>query len=73
MLKPPPPKVNKKKRDLIVRITNKGGFGMHFSQITDIYLNWAAEFGRLPQEVATWVSRLLDLGEFSIHVLYPRF
>ncbi|KAI0347968.1 hypothetical protein BDW22DRAFT_1319252 [Trametopsis cervina] len=47
MFKPAPMKFTKKKQDLIVRLTNKGGF---------------AEFGRLPQEVATWVSRLLDLG-----------
>ncbi|KAI0684760.1 SNF2 family N-terminal domain-containing protein [Cytidiella melzeri] len=46
MLKPTSTKFGKRKQDLMVRITNSGGF----------------EFGRLPQEVATWVSRLLDLG-----------
>ncbi|KAH9910501.1 SNF2 family N-terminal domain-containing protein, partial [Epithele typhae] len=34
-----------KKQDTVVRITNSRGF----------------EFGRLPQDVASWVSRLLDL------------
>ncbi|KAI0095220.1 SNF2 family N-terminal domain-containing protein [Irpex rosettiformis] len=45
MFKPPPTKFVKKKQEAIVRITNRGGF----------------EFGRLPLDVATWVSRLLDL------------
>ncbi|KAI0756307.1 SNF2 family N-terminal domain-containing protein [Daedaleopsis nitida] len=47
MLKPAPSKpTSKKKQDTVVRITNSRGF----------------EFGRLPQDVASWVSRLLDLG-----------
>ncbi|KZT73229.1 hypothetical protein DAEQUDRAFT_721807 [Daedalea quercina L-15889] len=45
MLKPQPAKQTKKKKDLVVRLTNSRGF----------------EFGRLPQDVASWVSRLLDL------------
>ncbi|OSD03366.1 hypothetical protein PYCCODRAFT_1366011 [Trametes coccinea BRFM310] len=45
MLRPPPPKPSKKKQDSVVRLTNLRGF----------------EFGRLPQDVASWVSRLLDL------------
>ncbi|KAI0360987.1 hypothetical protein OH77DRAFT_1492142 [Trametes cingulata] len=46
MLKPTaPPKPSKKKQDSVVRLTNSRGF----------------EFGRLPQDVASWVSRLLDL------------
>ncbi|KAH9949377.1 SNF2 family N-terminal domain-containing protein [Amylocystis lapponica] len=45
MLKAQPQKPAKKKQDLVVRLTNQGGF----------------EFGRLPQDVASWVSRLLDL------------
>ncbi|CDO73050.1 hypothetical protein BN946_scf185007.g104 [Trametes cinnabarina] len=45
MLKPAPPKSSKKKQDSVVRLTNSRGF----------------EFGRLPQDVASWVSRLLDL------------
>ncbi|KAI0363760.1 hypothetical protein BV20DRAFT_957615 [Pilatotrama ljubarskyi] len=46
MLKPAaPPKPSKKKQDSVVRLTNSRGF----------------EFGRLPQDVASWVSKLLDL------------
>ncbi|KAI0640000.1 SNF2 family N-terminal domain-containing protein [Trametes polyzona] len=45
MLKPAPPNPAKKKQDSVVILTNTRGF----------------EFGRLPQEVASWVSRLLDL------------
>ncbi|KAI0316497.1 SNF2 family N-terminal domain-containing protein [Amylostereum chailletii] len=36
----------KKKTHTVVRLTSKGGF----------------EFGRLPQDAATWVARLLELG-----------
>ncbi|RDX51210.1 hypothetical protein OH76DRAFT_1347561 [Lentinus brumalis] len=50
MLKPAPAKPTKKKQDSVVRITNSRGF----------------EFGRLPQEVASWVSRLLDMGMCSL-------
>ncbi|KAI1793150.1 SNF2 family N-terminal domain-containing protein [Ganoderma leucocontextum] len=47
MFKPAPAKpAVKKKQDSVVRITNTRSF----------------EFGRLPQEMASWVSRLLDLG-----------
>ncbi|KAH7922804.1 hypothetical protein BV22DRAFT_1016617 [Leucogyrophana mollusca] len=46
MLKPQPPKLAKRKTDTVVRLTNKRGF----------------EFGRLPQDVASWVSKLLDMG-----------
>ncbi|KAI0068064.1 hypothetical protein BV25DRAFT_1793364 [Artomyces pyxidatus] len=46
MLKAQPKKDTKKKAHTVVRLTSKGGF----------------EFGRLPQDVATWVSRLLELG-----------
>ncbi|KAI0334349.1 hypothetical protein GY45DRAFT_1318351 [Cubamyces sp. BRFM 1775] len=46
MFKPAPPKPSRKKQDSVVRLTNSRGF----------------EFGRLPQDVASWVSRLLDLG-----------
>lgn len=28
-----------------------------------------AEFGRLPLEVATWVSQLIDLGEIELTML----
>ncbi|KAI0732417.1 SNF2 family N-terminal domain-containing protein [Fomitopsis betulina] len=45
MMKPAPAKTSKKKKDLVVRLTNLRGF----------------EFGRLPQDVASWVSKLLDL------------
>ncbi|EJF67216.1 hypothetical protein DICSQDRAFT_45634 [Dichomitus squalens LYAD-421 SS1] len=54
MFKPAPAKPTaKKKQNSVVRITNTRGF----------------EFGRLPQEVASWVSRLLDLGNFIAAVL----
>ncbi|EKM61408.1 uncharacterized protein PHACADRAFT_111980 [Phanerochaete carnosa HHB-10118-sp] len=46
MLKPAAPKPTKKKQDIVVRLTTMRGF----------------EFARLPQEVSTWVSKLLDLG-----------
>ncbi|KAG9316777.1 putative DNA repair protein RAD5 [Chiua virens] len=46
MLKPQPAKNAKRKTDTIVRLTNEGGF----------------EFGRLPQDVSGWVSKLLDMG-----------
>lgn len=29
-------------------------------------VTFSPEFGRLPQEVASWVSRLLDLGKLSV-------
>ncbi|TCD62159.1 DNA helicase rad5 [Steccherinum ochraceum] len=45
MLKPQPMKSTRKKQDLVVRLANMRGF----------------EFGRLPQDVALWVSKLLDL------------
>ncbi|EMD42287.1 hypothetical protein CERSUDRAFT_79878 [Gelatoporia subvermispora B] len=45
MLKPQAQKITKKKEDTVVRLTNKRGF----------------EFGRLPQDVASWVSKLIDL------------
>ncbi|THG99879.1 hypothetical protein EW026_g2563 [Hermanssonia centrifuga] len=45
MLKPQPAKATKKKQDLVVRLTTKSGF----------------EFGRLPQDVASRISKLLDL------------
>ncbi|RPD82238.1 hypothetical protein L226DRAFT_541643 [Lentinus tigrinus ALCF2SS1-7] len=46
MFKPAPAKPTRKKQDTVVRVTNTRGF----------------EFGRLPQDVASWISRLLDLG-----------
>ncbi|KIJ22170.1 hypothetical protein PAXINDRAFT_64144 [Paxillus involutus ATCC 200175] len=49
MLKPQPTKFGKRKADTVVRLTNKGGF----------------EFGRLPQDIAAWVSKLLDMGMIS--------
>ncbi|OCH95686.1 hypothetical protein OBBRIDRAFT_871170 [Obba rivulosa] len=51
MLKAQPPKFAKKKEDTVVRLTNKRGF----------------EFGRLPQDVASWVSRLIDLDIVDFH------
>ncbi|CAL1694577.1 unnamed protein product [Somion occarium] len=45
MLKPQPAKSTKKLENTVVRLTKKAGF----------------EFGRLPQDIASWVSKLLDL------------
>ncbi|KAI0784921.1 SNF2 family N-terminal domain-containing protein [Abortiporus biennis] len=45
MFKPQPQKPVRKKKDMLVRLTNKAGF----------------EFARLPQDIASWVSHLLDL------------
>ncbi|KZT08557.1 uncharacterized protein LAESUDRAFT_648872 [Laetiporus sulphureus 93-53] len=50
MLKPQSAKPAKKKQDCVVRLTNQRGF----------------EFGRLPQDVASWVAKLLDLGIVDI-------
>ncbi|KAF8841910.1 hypothetical protein BDN67DRAFT_900346 [Paxillus ammoniavirescens] len=49
MLKPQLTKFGKRKADTVVRLTNKGGF----------------EFGRLPQDISAWVSKLLDMGMIS--------
>lgn len=46
MFKPQPVQPSKKKADSIVRLLNSRGF----------------EFGRLPQDVSSWVSKLLDLS-----------
>ncbi|KAI6048010.1 SNF2 family N-terminal domain-containing protein [Pisolithus marmoratus] len=45
MMKPQPSKFAKRKIDAVIRLTNKAGF----------------EFGRLPQDLSVWISRLLDL------------
>ncbi|KAF9270757.1 DNA repair protein RAD5 [Marasmius fiardii PR-910] len=50
MLKSKPTNFKKKKSDTIVRLVNQKGF----------------EFGRLPQEVAWWASKLLDLGSVEL-------
>ncbi|EPQ60320.1 hypothetical protein GLOTRDRAFT_112995 [Gloeophyllum trabeum ATCC 11539] len=46
LVKTQPPKAKKKDNGSVVRLTNKRGF----------------EFGRLPQDVASWVSTLLDMS-----------
>ncbi|KAK0208680.1 RAD5-like protein [Desarmillaria ectypa] len=46
MFKPQPVQPSKKKANSIVRLLNSHGF----------------EFGRLPQDISSWVSKLLDLG-----------
>lgn len=46
MFKPQPVQLSKRKADSIVRLLNSRGF----------------EFGRLPQDVSSWVAKLLDLG-----------
>ncbi|KAK0233552.1 SNF2 family N-terminal domain-containing protein [Armillaria fumosa] len=46
MFKPQPVQPSKRKADSIVRLLNSRGF----------------EFGRLPQDVSSWVAKLLDLG-----------
>ena len=66
MLKPAPTKTTKKKQDSVVRITNSRGFGKFQRRIYRTPIpTFATEFGRLPQDVASWVSRLLDLGKYS--------
>lgn len=50
MMKPQTTKIAKKKVDTVVRISNQRGF----------------EFARLPTEVASWISRLLDFGLVEI-------
>ncbi|KAL0575237.1 DNA helicase rad5 [Marasmius crinis-equi] len=51
MFKSKPTNFNKKKKaDTIVRLVNQRGF----------------EFGRLPQEVSWWASKLLDLGAIEL-------
>lgn len=69
MLKPPPTKFVKKKQESIVRITNKGGFGEFECRmrIRMFCSDWCSEFGRLPLDVAAWVSRLLELGWSQNH------
>lgn len=64
MLKPQPPKP-KKKQNLVVRLVAKGGFGESESRISaaETHGTLVIEFGRLPQDVASWVSKLLDLGK----------
>lgn len=63
MLKPAPAKPTKKKQDSVVRITNSKGFGMCIGAVRHADAKLVVEFGRLPQDVASWVSRLLDLGK----------
>ncbi|PBK76887.1 hypothetical protein ARMSODRAFT_874937 [Armillaria solidipes] len=46
MFKPQPGQLSKRKADSIVRLLNSRGF----------------EFGRLPQDISSWVAKLLDLG-----------
>ncbi len=63
MLRPQPAKP-KKKQNLVVRLVTKKGFGESEGHITAVenYSATLVEFGRLPQDVASWVSKLLDLG-----------
>jgi hypothetical protein len=56
----------KKKVGMIVRITNTRGFGMiqsFLSSTREKLMGVTLEFGRLPQDIASWVSQLLDCGE----------
>ncbi|KAI6153991.1 SNF2 family N-terminal domain-containing protein [Pisolithus tinctorius] len=45
MMNPQPSNFAKRKIDAVIRLTNKAGF----------------EFGRLPQDLSVWISKLLDL------------
>lgn len=64
MLKPVAPKPAKKKQDIVVRLTTMRGFGARTvcSRWTTANVAYFIEFARLPQDVSTWVSKLLDLG-----------
>lgn len=64
MLKSQPPKTTKK-ADTVVRLTNGRGFGKSYPQGCGGNLTFHSEFGRLPQHVSSWVSKLLDLGTSS--------
>lgn len=65
MLKPQPVKNVKRKADTIVRLTNKGGFGKYIICVTRARsMTKLIEFGRLPQDISGWVSKLLDMGNF---------
>ena len=64
MIKKPVISFAKKKQDTVVRLTNKGGFGtLPILQLANFPCSRSTEFGRLPQDVASWVSKLLDLGK----------
>lgn len=64
MLKSQPPKPTKK-IDTVVRLTNDRGFGEPHLNRMQGALTFHLEFGRLPQQVSCWVSKLLDLGTSS--------
>jgi len=63
-------KSSKKKADSIVRLTNARGFGA-IQRLLSNRLKLTThlqEFGRLPQDVALWVSKLLDMGVSTINL-----
>lgn len=64
MMKFQQPKITKKKTNTVVRLTNTRGFGIlsFFFPVKCKLTLGDAEFGRLPTDVASWVSKLLDLG-----------
>lgn len=57
MKQPAKASFKKSKVDSIVRLYNSRGF----------------EFGRLPQDVSSWVARLLDLGKFLVLLSFAGF
>ena len=64
LMKPRQENFKKKKRNDIVRLTNRGGFG-ELAQSTiphQYWLTFHKEIARLPQNVANWVARLLETG-----------
>ncbi|KAK7058564.1 DNA helicase rad5 [Paramarasmius palmivorus] len=66
MMKAKPTKPSKKKTDTIVRLANQRGFGECPALYREDLLMDMVEFGRLPQEVAWWASKLLDLGMIEL-------
>ena len=70
LMKPRQDNFKKKKQNAIVRLTNRSGFG-GFAQSTPPHwcrLTSCKEIARLPQNVATWVARLLETGLLHVTI-----
>jgi len=64
MMKVQQPKIPKRSVNSVVRLTNSRGFGWSTVSVSTVRLirYMLLEFGRLPQDVSSWISRLLDMG-----------
>jgi DNA repair protein RAD5 len=66
MFNPPPKKLSlaKKRKDHIMRLSNSRGFGMFlpFDFESQYMSSSGIEFARIPEDVASWISKLLDMG-----------